>query len=96
MKRAIIRVVLVIMLALLVILYVALLTCPFWGKGEWWRYVNFGIGLTGVILISTVIVEFLDLPVLRKPYRPFAHVFDDVPMDDYYAQKKAQEEADDL
>ena len=92
MKRAIIHVVLVIMLALLVILYVALLTCPFWGKGEWWRYANFGIGLTGVILISTVIVEFLDLPVLRKPYRSYFNEPDYVPADSDNDEK----EIDDL
>ena len=92
MKRAIIHVVLVIMLALLVILYVALLTCPFWGKGEWWRYVNFGIGLTGVILISTVMVEFLDFPVLRKPYRPYFNELDYVPTDSDNDEK----EIDDL
>jgi hypothetical protein len=79
------------MIAMLVVLYVALLTCPFWGKGEWWRYVNFGIGLTGVILISTVMVEFLDFPVLRKPYRPYSRWPDYVPTD-----SDNDEEVDDL
>ena len=92
MKRAIIYVVLVIMLALLVILYVAQLTYPFWGKGEWWRYVHFGIGLTGVILISTIVVKSLDLPVLRKPYRPYAKWPDYVPTDSDNDEK----EVDDL
>jgi len=92
MKRAIIHVVLVIMIGLLVVLYVALLTCPFWGKGEWWRYVNFGIGLTGVILISTTMVEFLDFPVLRKPYRPYSRWPDYVPDDSDNDEK----EVDDL
>ena len=53
---------------------------------------HFGIGLTGVILISTIVVKSLDLPVLRKPYRPYAKWPDYVPTDSDNDEK----EVDDL